>query len=963
MTGGSLVLGVLNGFTFGLLALGIVLVYKSNRFVNLCYAQLGAVPALVLAKFVLEWRWSWWEAFGLCVLVGVGTGLLVDWGLVSRLRARTHSAVSLLLLTVGVSEVLLAFTYIPALGPGSELLATAGYPLPFHTRLTIGNVVLGGQDVLTMVLAPVLVLALAWFLRYSALGKQIRAAASNADAARLAGVSVRRASAVTWGIAGGLSAITAILQAPSQGTFNAAALGPGLLLLALGGAAFGAFISIPGALAGGLVLGVGQQLTLSETKNGGTADLVVLLLILGVILARGRAIGRVFATSGAVVEDRSPLRVPAALAGRWVVTRQRVMFGGLALIVAALLPYLPVLRSESRRFELSVVVIYALVAVSLAVLVGWAGQVSLGHFALVGTGAFVTARLAADRASILVILVVAGLAGAALMVLVGLPALRVPGLSLAVTSLGLAVIGPEWLFRQHWLGSAQPFGIDVQPLPMLSGVGRPSSEAGVYYLGLTLLTVVLLGLAMVRRSAPGRVIIAVRDNERAAASFGLTPAAVKLLALATSGFIAAMAGVVWADAWRSVATTQFSPDVSIALLAAPVVGGIATLGGAVAGAVVIYGSAFFVSPSLTALFGSFGSQLAFQLALGGSGIIVTLLVYPSGIAGAAQDRWQRLLDHLADARRKLAPAQASAPLVVEGVRLAFGGIQALRGASIRVDAGEIVGLIGPNGAGKTTLMNVISGVLGPAAGSVSVFGHEVAGLAPEYRAAFGVARSFQDAHLFPGLTVTETVQLATRRRVGVLSAATRAPWAREVEATSLADATEIIERLGLSAWANSLTSELSTGSRRICDLAAQVASRPALLLLDEPTAGIAQREAEAFGPVLRRVRDELGCAVLIIEHDMPLLMGLCDRVYAMDAGAVIAEGTPDEIRANALVVASYLGTGKRAINRSGSRSGSAARSGARSRAVGEGNGKGPAPTGRAAAASSVPTARRGRRQT
>jgi ABC-type branched-subunit amino acid transport system ATPase component len=249
----------------------------------------------------------------------------------------------------------------------------------------------------------------------------------------------------------------------------------------------------------------------------------------------------------------------------------------------------------------------------------------------------------------------------------------------------------------------------------------------------------------------------------------------------------------------------------------------------------------------------------------------------------------------------------------------FGGVVALDAPDISVKAGETVGLIGTNGAGKTTLMNVISGLLPPDRGSVKILGEEVADLAPDFRAAYGVARSFQDANLFPGLTVTETIQVALgqRNRVGMLSAMVAAPWVRTTERQLLREARRIVERFGLGPWADVQTSQLSTGTRRICDLAAQVAARPILLLLDEPTAGVAQREAEAFGPLLADIRSELDCAILIVEHDMPLLMGVCDRIYALEAGNVIAEGTPEEIRHDPRVVASYLGTKQAAISRSG----------------------------------------------
>ena len=339
-----------------------------------------------------------------------------------------------------------------------------------------------------------------------------------------------------------------------------------------------------------------------------------------------------------------------------------------------------------------------------------------------------------------------------------------------------------------------------------------------------------------------------------------------------------------------------------------------------------------------------------------------LLGYPRGIAGAVQHLWQKYLDsraarleawappievttartangppppneiraltarananaELNDEARPSPPGGSGPLLETRGIAVHFGGVVALADPDICVAPGELVGLIGPNGAGKTTLINVISGLLKPDRGSVRIYGREVADLPPDFRAAYGVARSFQDARLFGGLSVIETIQtaLAYRHKVSFLSAMAASPWARVTEIRTLELAEEIADRFGLTPWADTLTSELSTGTKRICDLAAQVATGPRLLLLDEPTAGVAQREAEAFGPLLRRVRDELECSVLIVEHDMPLLMGLCDRVYAMEAGRVIAVGTPDEIRSDPAVVESYLGNQSAAIHRSGAR--------------------------------------------
>ncbi|MHB8465963.1 MAG: branched-chain amino acid ABC transporter ATP-binding protein/permease, partial [Acidimicrobiales bacterium] len=668
---------------------------------------------------------------------------------------------------------------------------------------------------------------------------------------------------------------------------------------------------------------------------------------LAIVLVRGRVITTAFSAGGAVSQDRAPFRVPPELAERAIVARRPWWLGGGALAIGVLAPLLPYFRTQGHRFELALVLVYAVVAVSLTVLIGWGGQVSLGQFAIVGLGAFVAARLSPHGWSLPLILCAGGACGGAAMVVIGLPALRLRGFALAVTTLGFAVLAPDWLLRQRWLGSAQPFGIAVKPPQVAVGLGRPTSELGVYYVALVVLTLVVLAVRAIRASGPGRLAIAVRDNERAAASFTITPTTVKLSVLALSGVIAAMGGVLWAQAWQTASANQFPAELNFAVLAAPVIGGLGSAGGAVAGAAVLYLSTYFVSPLLTGVFGSFGHQLGFQLAVGGAGLVAVLLAYPAGLAGAADQLWERFTAHLAEAYRVREDRSSEAPLVVEDVRTTFGGVVALDGVTINVRAGEIVGLIGPNGAGKTTLMNVISGTAVPDSGAVWLIGRDVTRLPADVRSAFGLARSFQDASLFAGLTVTETVQvaLAPAHRTGFVSALFGAPWARSTERRSRQRAAQIIERLGLGEWAGSLTADLSTGTRRICDIAAQVAAAPKLLLLDEPTAGVSQRDAEAFGPLLRGVRDELDCSILIVEHDMPLLMGLCDRIYAMEAGRVIAEGGPAEIRADKAVVASYLGTDAVALSRSGSRAPGVTVKGVSGRSrTGARNGARPGPT-------------------
>ncbi|HEV3355108.1 MAG TPA: ABC transporter ATP-binding protein, partial [Acidimicrobiales bacterium] len=260
------------------------------------------------------------------------------------------------------------------------------------------------------------------------------------------------------------------------------------------------------------------------------------------------------------------------------------------------------------------------------------------------------------------------------------------------------------------------------------------------------------------------------------------------------------------------------------------------------------------------------------------------------------------------------------PLVVEGVTVRFGGITAVDDVSLTVGRGEIVGLIGGNGAGKSTLLNAISGHVRPQEARIVVYGEDVAGLAPEYRPFLGLGRTFQDARLFPGLTVLETVMAAADReaRGGAVGAMVGSPWMRLSEREKRARATEVLEEFGLADRATSLVGELSTGMRRVCDLAAVVSSGCTLVLLDEPTAGLAQREVEEFAPLLRDIRDRYGASMLVVEHDMPLMMSLADRIYCLESGRVIAEGTPDQVRSDPRVIASYLGADPAAVARSGS---------------------------------------------
>jgi ABC-type branched-subunit amino acid transport system ATPase component len=261
-----------------------------------------------------------------------------------------------------------------------------------------------------------------------------------------------------------------------------------------------------------------------------------------------------------------------------------------------------------------------------------------------------------------------------------------------------------------------------------------------------------------------------------------------------------------------------------------------------------------------------------------------------------------------------------AMLRADNVSVRFGARLVVDDVTVQVDKGEMVGLIGSNGAGKSTLMNAIGGFL-PCEGSLTLFGLEANDLPHYRRARMGLGRTFQGAELFADLTVLETVQVAmeSRAHAGLVPAGIGLPRGRRLERQKRSEATGIMDVLGLGPYGNLFINELSTGTRRITELACLIASDARLLCLDEPTSGMAQREVEAFGPLLQQLSASLDASVLIIEHDFPLLASICDRMYCMESGRLISEGVPDVVRNDPAVIGSYLRAGSQAIERSGVR--------------------------------------------
>jgi ABC-type branched-subunit amino acid transport system ATPase component len=268
------------------------------------------------------------------------------------------------------------------------------------------------------------------------------------------------------------------------------------------------------------------------------------------------------------------------------------------------------------------------------------------------------------------------------------------------------------------------------------------------------------------------------------------------------------------------------------------------------------------------------------------------------------------------ARRK-GPAR----LELRDLAVTFGGLKAVDGVSATLDPGSIMGLIGANGSGKTTLLDAVSGLVSSSGGTILLDGDELGDFLPEERAGLGVVRSFQDCRLYPELSVLDTLMLCedARHRVGVLSTTLQLPWARSAERTKRGAVDQVIGSFGLDRFRDHPTGHLSTGTRRVVDLASIVLAAPRLLLLDEPTAGIAQREAEAFIPLLQRLHEVTGSTILLVEHDVPLVFELCSTVVVMQTGTVVAAGSPEVVRQDPRALAAYLGASDEVLHVTGSR--------------------------------------------
>jgi len=631
--------GMVIGSLYAMLGIGLILVYRANRIINFAQAQLGAVPAVLALLLVAREGWPYLAVIPIVIVGGALLGAGVEVAIVRRFSDSPR--LILTVVTIGIGVLLLVAEYLVKEGITGSLIDTLSleFPTPFAgMTLDLGPTRLTGDHFFAVALSGACVAGLAAFFRYTDIGIAVRASAENGERASLLGIPVKRVSTVVWMVAAVLSAVAIFLRGPLVGLPLTGFLGPSLLLLGLAAAVIARMESVPRALVAGMFIGIVDRAALFSTRRAGMATATMLVLIVVALLVQRGTLSRaqeIGASTWQAVRDFRPVPTELRLLPEvvWARTALAVVVGVLALAA-------PFYIQDQRL--LVTMVLYAIIGVSLVILTGWAGQISLGQFAIAAVGAATAGGLAANHGwDFFLALFVGGLAGAFVAVLIGLPAVRIQGLFLAVTTLALAFTVHSVVLSREYFGWLLPGGNGYIDRPVIYGridlasrvetefLGMSfSRDARFYYVALAFLVLALAAARALRRNRSGRILIGVRDNARLAQSFGVSPARTRLAAFAISGFIAAVAGGLYGFLLEAVPQDAFIPEKSIELFVMTVIGGIGSLAGAMMGAVYVLGA------PLLPVIRELDTQIV-NLLTSGLGLLVLLAFLPGGLAEGA----------------------------------------------------------------------------------------------------------------------------------------------------------------------------------------------------------------------------------------------------------------------------------------------------------------------------------------
>lgn len=631
---------VVNGMVLGgltaLVSLGIALVYRANRIVNFAQGDIGAAPAVLAVLLIVGPGLPYFVAMPLGIVVGGALGALIEL-LVIRRFFRAPRLI-LTVATLGLTQLLVGLgLLLPLLFDFN--VPPQSFPSPFDFSFEIDPVIFHGNDIIAMLAVPLAIGGLLALFKLTTIGIAIRGSAESAERAVLLGIPVKRVQTLVWVLAAVLSTTAMLLRAGIVGLPIGQVVGPTVLLQALAAAVIGRMERLPTIVAAAIGIGIIEQSIVWHTgRSVIVAPILFAVVLFGLLLQRRGTVARTDeqSTWQAAQEVRP---VPRELAVLPVVRR---LTAALRVAGIAALAIAPLVLSESRLNLFGAVLIYAIVGVSLVVLTGWGGQISLGHMAFVGVGAAVagslTSRLHWDTA---LAIVVAGLVGAVVAVVIGLPALRIRGLFLAVTTLAFALAASDYFLNHEFFDWWLPEGRLGRP-PLLGRISI-ESEPRFYFLVLAYFLAVVAAVSRFRRTRTGRALVATRENERAAQAYGLSTTSVRLTAFAISGFFAASAGGLFVFHQQALGVNPFKPAESLALFVMVVIGGLGSVSGALLGAFYVRGLTWFL-------------PVEYQFLTNGVGLLIVLMISPGGLSAIAYQLRDVVLKRIADAHHVIVPS-------------------------------------------------------------------------------------------------------------------------------------------------------------------------------------------------------------------------------------------------------------------------------------------------------------------
>jgi len=894
------ILGLGTGAIFALLGQAVVIVNLGSGVLNFATGAVGMVGAYVF--YGLSPHGGAATVAALLAALATAAAVGVAFQLLVMRRLAAAPSASRIVASLGLMTLLLECVSTFSASKGAA--EAVQLPLPSATVSIGSGLSVGVAQFVVAGIAIAVTGVLVVAERRTRLGLATSAVAENRLVVASMGWSPDLVGAMAWGIGSVIAAGAAILAA---GLSSLSASDLTLLVVpSLAAALIGSMQRFGWTLAGGMAIGIAESEVSRYVSSPGWVTAAPLLVVVAVLTARGTSL-----PARTEAKDRRPV----VGTGR---TRPAFVVAAVACIaLSSLLP-------ETWLDAVTTTALFALIILSLVVLTGYAGQLSLAQIGIAGMGAFLTAFLVEHTGVPLAFAVIGAVAMCTpLSLVVALPALRTRGPTLAIATLSLAVAidslvisNPELLgsLEGKNLGTLDVFGLN------LSALAHP---AAFEMTALAILLVLALAVANLRRGRAGRRLLAVRSNERAAAAMGISVAGVKVYTFWLASMIAALAGALLEARFSVVDFSSFQvlDNVNVVLFA--VIGGIGWIAASVIGALGVAGGV--TGQLLTYITTSGGTWL---IVLGAVGAITVVLQSPDGLAPLFRrqilgvtslvrrfrDRPPEpggrpaatAADQYAPLSVRQAPASAGQPRTLElrDVTVRFGSQSALAGVNLELRTGELVGLIGPNGAGKSTLIDVVTGFQQVSGGSVLLDGRPVNRVGPARLARAGISRSFQGLELFDDMTVLENLRTAADQ-VAPWSYVSDLVWPRQPRLTAATAAA--IDVFRLETVLGRRPSELDYGKRRLVAIARALSAAPSLLLLDEPAAGLGQRERQELAVLLRRVSEDWGIGVLLVEHDVEMVFAVCEQVVVLDRGRAIASGPAAEVRSSSAVVAAYLG--------------------------------------------------------